>query len=94
MMRKTITRTLTRATIESFTVKMVEGKPVVEALSPVVAWGKITEKEAVKAVEEAHGKMLNLNIGGITFEDITFEISVDAFVANAKVVEGKTDSND
>lgn len=94
MMRKHITRTLTRATITAYTVKMVDGVPTAEVLPTVVAWGNLTEDEAVKAVKAAHGKNIAITIGEIATEDVTYKIDIDTFVANAEIVEKSEDEND
>lgn len=94
MMRKHITRTLTRATITAYTVKMVDGVPAAEALPTVTAWGNVTEDEAVKAVKAVHGKNIAVTIGAIQTEDVTYKIDIDTFVANAEIVEKSEDEND
>lgn len=86
MIRKHITRTLTRATIKAFTVKMADGLPVVEALEPVSAWGELTEKEAKKAVKDAHG-IADATIGEIEYVKETYKIEIDKFVENAEMVD-------
>lgn len=84
MVAKKITRTLTRATIHGYVVKMVDGKPVPEELAPVEAWGTITEKEAVKILENVYGKECRPIVGEVTYTDEEYTISVEAFVANAE----------
>lgn len=94
MMRKHITRTLTRATITAYTVVMMDGKPEAQMLPDVTAWGKMTEKEAIKAVQDKYGKTMAVTIGSIVFEDVTYKIDIDTFVANAEIVEKSEDEND
>lgn len=86
MMRKNITRTLTRATVRAFTVKMVEGLPVVEALEPVSGWGNLTDKEAKKLVKDAHG-IADATIGEIEYAQETYKIDIDKFVEHAEMVD-------
>lgn len=95
MMRKNITRTLTRSTIHAFGVKMVDGKPELVTLEPVTAWGKVDEKEAMKAIKEAHGSDISVTIGEIEHVDETYKIDIDTFVANAvKVEKDEADSEE
>lgn len=94
MMRKHITRTLTRASITAYTVAMVDGKPEAQTLPVVEAWGNVSEKEAIKAVQDVYGKNMAITIGGIVFEDVTYRIDIDKFVANAEIVEKSDDEND
>ena len=86
MIRRHITRTLTRATITAFVVKMVDSLPVVEKLEPVNAWGELTEKEAKKAVKDAHG-IADATIGNIEYVKETYKIAIDKFVENAEMVD-------
>lgn len=86
MMRKNITRTLTRATVKAFTVKMVDGLPVVESLEPVHGWGNLTEKEAQKLVKDAHG-IGNATIGEITYAQESYRLSIDKFVEVAEMID-------
>lgn len=85
MMRKTICRTLTRATITAYRIAKVDGKPTVEQLEPITAWGDVTEKEAEKLVVQTYGKGTILNAVELVKE--TYQIDVDKFVANAMKVE-------
>ena len=91
MMRKHITRTLTRSTVTAYAVKMIEGKPEVEALEPVTVWGTPTDKEALKAVKEAHGDMSGITVGDITSVEETYRVTISDFVAIAERVEAQSD---
>lgn len=86
MMRKTIVRTLTTSKVEGYRTIMKEGKPDFECLEAVSVVGKVNEKEALKALEEKHGKG-NIMVSNVSFDSATYEITVDAFLANAKRVE-------
>lgn len=88
MMRKNIVRTLTKATINGYTVDMVEGKPVVTALDPVVVWGKLSDKEAAKAFSAAY-ENAQVFVGSVDYTEETYCIDIDTFVANATHVENK-----
>lgn len=94
MIRKHITRTLTRSDITAYTVKMVDGTPTAEALPTVTAWGNLTEDEAIKAVKAAHGKNIAVTVGEIKTEDVIYKIDIDKFVANAEIVDKTEDEND
>ena len=94
MMRKTITRTLTRATINVYKVSTVNGAPVVETLEPVTAWGNVTENEALKAVHAKYGKTGGITVGEITFADEVYKIDIDTFVANAELVGEQVDTEE
>lgn len=87
MMRKNITRTLTKATIHPCRVKIVDDNPVVEMLDPVVAWGKPTDAEAVKAVKEQYGKDATITIAKIEMVEETYAIPVEIFVEFATKIE-------
>ena len=88
MMRKHITRTLTRSTVTAYAVKKVDGRPEVENLEPVTVWGTPNEKEALKAVREAHGA--NAIVGEVTITEETYRIKIDDFVALAELVGEQT----
>jgi len=90
-MRKNITRTLTRANITVFGVKMVNGKPEVEQLDPVTAWGNLTDKEALKVAKEQYPEVKGVTVGEITSTEETYVIDIDTFVANAKLVAEQTE---
>ena len=86
MMRKHITRTLIRTTVTAYAVKMIDGKPEVETLEPVTVWGTPTDKEALKAVKEAHGNMTGITVGDINSVEQTYRVAIDDFVAIAEKV--------
>lgn len=88
MMRKTITRTLTRATVNGYTVKMEGNLPVVTPLDPVTAWGNLTDKEAEKVLVEKYGKEVKPIVGEITYNEETYKIDIPTFVEFATLVEG------
>lgn len=94
MMRKTITRTLTRATVTGYTVEMTNGKPDVKPLDPVTAWGKLTDSEAEKVLLTAYGKDAKPIVGGVEYTDETYEISIDDFVSLATKIEKVEENND
>lgn len=85
MMRKNITRTLTRSTVSAYRLTKAEGKPTIEQLEPLTAWGKLTEKEAEKLVSDTYGR--GCMVDSIVMQDETYCISVDKFVENAVKVE-------
>ena len=87
MMRKNITRTLTRNTISAFTVKTVDGKPDITMLDPVCAYGNLTDKEALKAVKDKYKDVPNVCVGEVKTEDVTYQISVEDFVERAHIVD-------
>lgn len=91
MVSKKITRTLTKSTINGYTVEMVEGKPTVKPLNPVTAWGNLTDKEAEKVLVEEYGKEAKPIVGEVTVTEETYSIPVTAFVLHGEKVE-KTDS--
>lgn len=90
MMRKHITRTLTRTTVTAYAVKMVDGKPEVEALEPVTVWGVPTEKEAIKAVKDAHVDKNGVTVGDIKSSEETYRVTIDDFVTIAEKVADQT----
>lgn len=93
MMRKTICRTMATSTITAHKLSIVDGKPVVETLEPIVVMGKAKEKDALKAVKDAHGDLTGITIGSIDVAEDTYEISVDDFMKYAtKVTNGSEGS--
>ena len=86
MMRKNITRTLTRATVKAFTMEMENGLPVIHALDPVYGWGNITGKEAKKLVKDQLG-VEDCVVGEIEFAQETYKIDINKFVENAEMVD-------
>ena len=94
MMRKNITRTLTKATIHAFKITVENGTPSVETLEPVVAWGRPSHKDAMKAVKAVYGEDATITIGEIELDNATYQISVEDFVANAHEVEPGTENDE
>lgn len=94
MMRKHITRTLTRSTVTAYAVKMIDGKPEVETLEPVTVWGTPTDKEALKAVKEAHGDISGITVGEIKSTEETYRVTISDFVAIAERVEAQSDEEE
>lgn len=94
MMRKTITRTLTRATITGYTVDVVDGQPNITPLDPVTAWGKLTDAEAEKALIAAYGKEAKPIVARVEYVDETYEINIEDFIALANKVEKKNETTD
>lgn len=94
MMRKHITRTLTRSTVECFAVKMVDGKPEVETLAPVTVWGVPSDKEALKAVKEAYPEAKGVTVGNVKSVDETYRVSIDDFVTIAELVADQTNMDE
>lgn len=92
MMRKSICRTMATSTINAYTVEIVDGQPVAKALDPVIITGKAKEKDALKAVKDAHG-VTAVTIGKIEIEEATYEISVEDFMKYAKKVEKTEEEN-
>lgn len=87
MMRKTITRTLQRSTVTAYRMTKVDGKPTIETLEPVSAWGKLNENDAKKLLAETYGKDCAAMIDEINVVDETYQIDIETFVANAVKVE-------
>lgn len=87
MMRKTICRTMATSTINAFTLEMVDGKPTVKNLPTITVMGKATEKDALKALREIHGKNKSITVGSIEVTEDTYEISVDDFIKCATKIE-------
>lgn len=85
MMRKNITRTLTRSTVSAYRLTKIDGKPTIETLEPIQAWGKLSEKEADSLVAATYGK--GCMVDSIVTQDETYCISVEKFVENAVKVE-------
>lgn len=94
MMRKHITRTLTRSVVPAYTVKIVDGKPEIETLEPVTVWGVPTEKKALKAVKDAHGDINGIAVGEIQSTEETYRVTIDDFVTIAERVENQSDENE
>ena len=90
MMRNTITRTMSTSTINAFKLSIVDGKPVVENLDPVVISGKAKEKDALKVLKKQFGDISGITIGSIDVSENTYEISVEDFLKYATKVEKET----
>lgn len=91
-MRRSICRTMATSTINAYTVEIVDGQPVAKALDPVVIAGKAKEKDALKAIKDAHG-VTAVTIGEIKIDEATYEISVEDFMKYAKKVEKTEEEN-
>lgn len=89
MMRKTIVRTITTSTIKGVRLAVKEGRPTVENLPDVSVIGKVTEKEAIKALKDEFGKDENVSVVSVVFDTNTYEISVKDFLEHAKIVTDK-----
>lgn len=92
MVTKKLTKTLTRSTINGYTIKMENGKPVPTLLDPVIAWGKLNERESVKILEQVYGKESKPICGEILHEEVAFEIAVETFVAHATEIEAPVEA--
>lgn len=90
-MRKSIVRTMTTSTIKAFLTKVENGKPVIDELEPLSVMGKCSEKEALKALREKHGKTSAITISSIVVSEEVYEISVADFIKYAKKVEKSSD---
>lgn len=93
MMRKNITRTLTRTDIHAYSVKMEDGKPAIAELPVVTVWGNVSEDEAIKVVKETHGKNISVTIGQMVQTEECYQIDIDTFVEHAVKIEKATAEN-
>ena len=89
MMRKKITRSLTKATIHAYAIDIVDGKPTIVQLDPVTAWGNLTEVEALKAIKAQYGKATAATISDITYEEEIYQIDIATFVKYATKVSSE-----
>lgn len=88
-MRATITRKLIVNTIQGYEVKITEeGKAEAVALAPITVYGNISRDQATKELAKVHGK--SATVGKIDTAEKVFEISVEDFIKNAKIVEKET----
>ncbi len=94
MMRKTICRTMATSTITAHRLSIVDGKPVVETLDPIVIMGKAKKKDALKAVKDAHGDLTGVTIGQIDVAEETYEISVEDFLKHATKVTNNSEGSE
>ena len=86
-MRKTIVRKIVQSTIKSIKIDLVDDKPITTYLPDEVVNGKISMEKAVKHLKKIHGKQSNIYIQSVTVDENTYEISVDDFIKNAKIIE-------
>ena len=86
-MRTTITRKLIVNTIHGYTVNVDEnGVATANAVDPITLYGNISRDQAQKELVKVSGKS-NAVVGKVDTAEKVFEISVEDFVKNAKVVE-------
>ena len=86
-MRATITRKLLVNTVCGYTVDIdEEGNAKVNALDPITMYGNVNKEQAKKELAKAYS-CSDIHVGKITTDEKVYEISVEDFVAHAKVVE-------
>ena len=90
MMRKSIVRSLATSKIHAYKLTVKDGAPEVVNLPIIPVTGKVTEKDALKAVTKEYGKDSAVTIGKIETEEEMYEISVEDFIKYAHKIE-KTD---
>lgn len=94
MMRKTIVRTMSTSTINAFMLDVVNGKPEVKNLEPLTVMGRVTEKDAIKALRDVHGKNAPVTVANIDVKEDTYEISVEDFLKYATKVEKASEDSE
>lgn len=87
MIRPNITRTLATSTIHACKLVMNEETPTVITLDPLTVGGKVSEREALKALKDVYGKDSALTVTKITVEENLYSISVEDFLKYATKVE-------
>lgn len=93
MMRNTIIRTMATSEIHAFRLVMVDGVPQVEELPVFTANGKLTHKDAERALRREYGKTAPITIKEVKVSENTYEISVEDFLKYAKKVEKTEETN-
>lgn len=91
-MRKTITRSMATSTIKSFKTSIVDGKPEVKELDPVIVAGKVSEKDALKVLKKEMEDVNGVVIAGIETKEDVYEISVEDFIKYATKVTDKAEA--
>lgn len=87
MMRKNITRRLTETKIHAVEIVMDGDNVNAKALEPIVVYGNISELEAKRELARVHGSTATIVLKKIESEEKNYQISVEDFVKNAKVVD-------
>lgn len=82
-MRTEFTRTLATSTIKPCTITVKDGKPEITELEAVTVAGKVSEKEALKAVQKKYGKSSNIAIASIEVVEDLYSISLEDFMKYA-----------
>lgn len=94
MMRKTITRRLTETKIHAVEIVMNGDDVSTKALEPVVVYGNISDLEAKRELNRVHGNTKTIVLKKVESEEKNYQISVEDFVKNAKVVDKAEESEE
>lgn len=93
-MTKQITRTVKTYTIHASTVKSVDGKLETTEVTPVIIKDEtVTEENAVKYVQKAHGKKAQYVVTEIEVSEVTYAVPFDVFMEHAKKIEKHAQEN-
>ena len=84
MVRKHIERKLTKTTVQGYTLRMVDGAPVADALETITVWGELTQKDAERIVRKVDPTAV---VGKVESVEETYKIDIDTFVANAVKID-------
>lgn len=94
MMRKNITRRLTETKIHAVEVVMDGDNVSTKNLDPIVVYGNISDLEAKRELTRVHGNDKTIILKKIESEEKNYQISVEDFVKNAKVVDKAEESEE
>lgn len=89
-MRNTITRKLVESKIYGYSIELENGEPTVHKLEPIVVYGKVSKEKATTELKKAYGKDRAITVSKVEETEKQFEITVEDFVAHAKVVDEPT----
>ena len=93
-MRDTITRRIITNKVHGYIVNIVDDMPTPQPVEPVTVYGNVDKKDGKKALQEKYGKDVDIFVGKIETEEVQYEIAVEDFVKNAKVVPAKTEETE
>lgn len=88
-MVETIKRKLVENRIHSYSIENGRDSPELKGLEPIVVYGKISEKEALKIVQEKYPAEKTIHLAKIETNELHLEIKIEDFIRYAKPIQSK-----
>lgn len=82
-MRKTMTKEVTKTTIKSVEVVIVDGLPTTKPLEDIVVIGNVSKEKAQKVANKHFEKQVT--VFGVEVETVVYEMEVEEFIKHARI---------